>query len=1410
MPLSPRSLLLALAVLCTPVASAAERAVERASTAAKADVSRTGASAFSRKAELPKWAVPLEALPPTASDEPVVVRVAETQYWTGPRPAYLVNRAVQVNSSARLSELGQFAIPFVPAYQTLVLHKIAIVRGGQVLDRTQSANVRVLDSETEAQSGSYLGAASATVLLDDVKPGDTLWTVYSIEGNNPVFGNAWSEHLWWTREVPVELRKMVVRSPSNKPVQWRVSGVPRPSLPAPVTETRNGITTMTLRETALLADQLEASVPPNAIPVSMIDLSEYRDWSQVAQWALTLFPEMSKQAQVQALARKFDGKTPELRASQALHWVQDEIRYFSVSMGENSHRPAAPETVLKRRFGDCKDKTQLLVSLLRAMGFEAQPVLVHATSPTLPAQLLPAPTSFNHAIVRVVLDGKPYFVDPTLQNEVGPISTLPVPVPEAAVLIVGAGSTGLVSLPKESLAAPLVDRKESLVIPTLHGDGQLQSTTTYRGRYAAGMRRAFRAMGSADIKTGMLEQYERTYPGVQLDAAPRLYDSEDGAAFVVDARFTLPKVLKEENGRFQLAQRSHILEGTLGIPDKRVRKHPLWLAAGHYRARYSLEVSLPAEARLVKDDSTISVENDFFKAHGQLTWRGAHLNYYVDYAITTPEVAPGKLPDLAKQALQLDPLAETKLQFKAVDVPPQTAREASLRMLDIMDKMSAHEELQIEAIRTGKVPEVKFEESVYARLDYRSLCESLVDSLSVREWNPLIGAPIAAYYKVVKARADTLTKDVCDARVHLIDHDLRGASTALAKLKLPDDDPMTLMQAWADFHARSPARAKEHLARFLKSRHKAGTLGADDALLALALSRRLGQPEPDEVRHAAGALRADAWPAPLFATLRGALAEDALFERIAKLPAAAREYATMEAHFVLSQTYLAANTPRKADTHLNWFARYGLPGSSFEVLADADQHGDARNDDDMSKAWAFLAEEKSNSALAHQKAAAAKGIAEAEFMLGKLYIRGHNVRQEIDKGIALLESAAAKGHSDAMNDLGVLYIDGMMVPRDDHRGVAWYRRAAANGSAEAATNLGYLYWFGTHGQPRDFDQSLRFTKDGAELGNSQAQFFLSQFYFEGKATAKNDALAKFWAAQSYFRGSVEGQAQFGLMLLRQETEPTLREAGLQLLARASFTQNEFAIVEYARVLLAGVGVEPKPEIAFSLVKYADESRHKRATALLGRMYAEGLGVKADLPKGLALLEKMEKQDVADAYYHLGHVYANPATGLNDKARAAAYFRLGAQAGQPEAAEALAVMLHTGDGVAANLPEAVRYYEMAVQSGYPRAMNNLAIMYEEGQGVPKDAGKAMALYRDAARLGHPIAMLNLAELYENAGRAGKDAYFPLAYYMLADKYGQAEAQAGLQRLSASSDPAAVEKARTYTLAWKPGKAMPEEF
>lgn len=1340
----------------------------------------------------------------------MVIRLAEVQYWTGANPGYLVNRAVQVNSSARLSELGRFSIPFVPAYQKLVLHKIAILRGDQVLDRTKTASVRVLDTEKDAANGYYYGTSSAEVLLEDVKAGDTLWTTYSVHGTNPVYGSIWSELLPWDKESPMELRKAVVLHPSNKPVHWRFSGVPRPGLPQPQIEVRKGTTRLVFQESAVAAEQFEPSMPPNLIPVPVLDFSEYGDWSQVAKWAAALFPDMGTRPEVQALARTFDGRTPEERAAQALHWVQDEIRYFSVAMGENSHRPQPPEVVLRRRFGDCKDKSQLLVAVYHAMGLEAQPVLVQADSPKFPSQMQPSPKSFNHVIVRVLLNGKAYFVDPTRLNERGPIANLSVPLPSGDALIVANDSKGLISLPNDPMDVPLVERSEKITIPAMNADAQLALRVEYRGRMATGMRQLYRSLGSVELKKAMLEQFERTYPGVRLEGPPQFSDGADGSSFIVEGRLTIPKALKEDDGIVQLSQRSHIMEGTFGIPDKLVRKQPFWLAAGHFRARYVLDVSLPNEARLTKDDRSFSVKNQYFHAHEQLTWRGANLNYIVDFSITEPEVAASELPGLVNEIDKLSRLFESKLRFKPVSVPPREAKEASLRVLDILEKLSRHQDLQQEALRTGKIPELNFDEGVYAKLNYRALCESVVDSYAIRQWNPVILAPIAALGKLVDARADKRTKDLCDARFTIIRHDLPQASKELAALVPSDDDPLTLMQAWANFHAHEVEQARNNLSRFLKAKAKAGSLAADDALLSLALVRRLGLEEPLEIQDFVDALYPGVWPQPLFGLLRGTVPEEELSAALARLAPAAREHAEAEVHFVLSQHCLATSQPRKADFHLNWFERYALLGSAFEVLADADKYGKTREDPDMREFWRLEREKGSaSSIMSHLQAAANNGVARAQSVLGSRYMEGRGVRQDLAKAESLLQAAAAKGDSNAMHDLGVIYGDETNGKRDQKRAVAHFMQSAENGNGYAGYVLGRSYWLARHGLPYDFDLAFRYTKDGAEMEHEGAQFFLSLMYYQGKGTEKNDNLALFWATQSFLRKHDDGSALFGLLLLQLETDEKIRSFGLQLLTRMAARGNSFAQLELGNLMLNGIGVPADQTNAFKLIQSAHLKGHDRATALLGRMLVEGLGVTADPRKGFELLAEVEKRNIPDAFYQLGRVYRRDNSGMTDKKKAAEYFRRGAELGQREAAQSLALMLHTGEGIPRDIPKAVQYYEQAVASGFPAAMNNLANIYDDGLAGEKQRQKALDLYRRAAQMGQPTAMLNLAEIYVSSEEGKANPFLSLAYYMLAEKYGMADAAPQLKQLQTITDPAVISKAQAYAKAWKPGGAMPEE-
>ena len=60
----------------------------------------------------------------------------------------------------------------------------------------------------------------------------------------------------------------------------------------------------------------------------------------------------------------------------ALYNYVTGLRYVAVPLGVNSHRPHAAASVLKNRYGDCKDKANLFNTLLRAQGIAADLVLV--------------------------------------------------------------------------------------------------------------------------------------------------------------------------------------------------------------------------------------------------------------------------------------------------------------------------------------------------------------------------------------------------------------------------------------------------------------------------------------------------------------------------------------------------------------------------------------------------------------------------------------------------------------------------------------------------------------------------------------------------------------------------------------------------------------------------------------------------------------------------------------------------------------------------------------------------------------------------------------------------------------------------------------------------------------------------
>ncbi len=144
-------------------------------------------------------------------------------------------------------------------------------------------------------------------------------------------------------------------------------------------------------------------------------VSTTHSWKKKSEWfykinenfAFHITPEIKQK--VKEIIK--GAKTEEEKIDRLNHWVAHYIRYSGLSMGEGEGYTLHPsEMTFQDRQGVCKDKAGMLITFLRAAGFEAYPAMTMAG-----ARIEDFPADFfNHCVVALrEKDGKFRMLDPT-------------------------------------------------------------------------------------------------------------------------------------------------------------------------------------------------------------------------------------------------------------------------------------------------------------------------------------------------------------------------------------------------------------------------------------------------------------------------------------------------------------------------------------------------------------------------------------------------------------------------------------------------------------------------------------------------------------------------------------------------------------------------------------------------------------------------------------------------------------------------------------------------------------------------------------------------------------------------------------------------------------------------------------
>jgi transglutaminase-like putative cysteine protease len=545
---------------------------------------------------------------------------------------------------------------FAPDRERLVIHTLAVHRGGQVIDVRPRQEVRVLNREEHMERFKFDGRLLAVCLLDNIHPGDTIEVAYSLESiQPPLFGRLGGRFIVRAGFAAQEVRCRLVYHPDRA----IYSQAAKPEWTPQTAYTPEGLV-----ECQWVVRDVKPMVHVAGFrpPFQAIDYSEFATWEEVAAAASPLFAQVLEPLpehlatwveQVRQAAA-----SPEDFLLQVIRYVQERIRYVAVSIDEHTVKPYDILTILERHYGDCKDKSILLCRLLRGAGFDALPVLVNSYRGGIATNGVAQPLAFDHAIVRLKLGEEIHWIDGTISHQGGRIGKLWHPDYGKALVLCAPG------LALETVPPSAVVRhefcSEFIKVNPHGGTAELRLTLVFTGPAADDMRHAISDKGEAAIESRSLTVYREMYPEVKVHGPRSFTDDREENKITIVQNFLLSRIWNRLKQTRHGPAMNQAFFPVLGI--RRFLHAP---AQGHRSHSYRLEhpvsvgamldVRLPAGLQPHRNSGKI--ESPGFTAIYQMQASSSQGKVDIKYQSHKPSLKPAELDRHIKAVEKLAGLA---------------------------------------------------------------------------------------------------------------------------------------------------------------------------------------------------------------------------------------------------------------------------------------------------------------------------------------------------------------------------------------------------------------------------------------------------------------------------------------------------------------------------------------------------------------------------------------------------------------------------------------------------------------------------------------------------------------------------------------------------------------------------------
>jgi hypothetical protein len=553
---------------------------------------------------------------------------------------YNMHRLYKVLTQHGALDLNVVKIDYDPLSAYVEIRKVVIYRKNGTVENLDIAKTQ--DYPAPARM-IYWGAREKMLAVGRLEPGDALdvslfrkgFTYALLQDQDddkyipPMRGNFYDIVEFWNSN-PVLSKVYQVTVPKTKPIQYEFyNGVCTPKL-----DFKGDRMTYTF----IMNNLHPIATEPRQVPLSDIApkllMSTSPDWKAKSLWFYKVnedFGSFDCTPEIQTKVNEIlVGADTEMDSiSKLTHWCADNIRYSGISMGPGEgftlHKGAM--TFLDR-CGVCKDKAGMLITMLRAAGFESYPAMTMAGSRI---DYIPA-DQFNHSVTVVKLhNGKYKMLDPTwvpylreLWSSAEQQQGYLMGVPEGADLLY----TPLSSAADHYFR--ITGTSEIKLDGSLEGD----LVVTAEGQSDGAIRHNFTGSMKSDWKSNIERELLRIAPQAQmlaLDYGKDPYDYMSGP-ITLKIKYRIPDyaIITANRIIFTPFVASNLFRGAQGqLSFSTTLKDRRYNFTDRCSRLVELKetVKLPAGFRYDKGKTTLHSEGDAVSSDGQLAQQGDNLEF---------------------------------------------------------------------------------------------------------------------------------------------------------------------------------------------------------------------------------------------------------------------------------------------------------------------------------------------------------------------------------------------------------------------------------------------------------------------------------------------------------------------------------------------------------------------------------------------------------------------------------------------------------------------------------------------------------------------------------------------------------------------------------------------------------------